>query len=106
MNTLNRQKAKSKFKFEINFKIETTGNTLPTVTALGATPGRARSNDLAEELPPWLTIISRNFINIAHKQINLCVTKCKSRFIFYTRSLLFVRPQTVHTKYIYLLILV
>ena len=44
----------------------------------GATPGRARSNDLAEELPPWmapwLTKISINFINIAHKQINLCAT--------------------------------
>ena len=69
-------------------------------------PGRASSNDLAEELPPWLTKISINFINTAHKQINLFATKCKSRLIFYTRSLLFVHPQTVHTKYIYLLILV
>ena len=51
---------------------------------------------LAPWLPPWLTKISINFINIAHKQINLCATKCESRFIFYyTRSLLFVRPQTV-----------
>ena len=43
-------------------------------TSGGATPGRFRSNDLAEELPPWLvpwlspclTKISINFINIAH----------------------------------------
>jgi len=42
----------------------------------GATPGRARSNDLAEELPPLLvprlTKISIDFINIVHKQINFC----------------------------------
>jgi len=35
----------------------------------GATPGRAKSNDLAEELLPWLTKISINFINIAHELI-------------------------------------
>ena len=44
--------------------------------------GRARSNDLTEEFPPWLapwlapwlTKISMNFINVAHKQINVCAT--------------------------------
>jgi len=49
--------------------------------------------------PGWLKI-SINFINTAHKQTELCATKCKSRFEFYIRSLHFV-----HTKYIYLLIL-
>ena len=44
---------------------------------------------LAPWLPPWLTKISINFINIAHKRINLCAPKRKSRFTFYTRSLLF-----------------
>jgi len=47
----------------------------------GATSGRSGTNDLAEELPPWLapwlTKISMNFINIAHKEINLCATACK-----------------------------
>ena len=36
---------------------------------------------IAEELLPWLTQISMNFINIAHKQSNSCATKCKSRSI-------------------------
>ena len=38
-------------------------------------PGRVRSNDLAEELPPWLapwlTKIVINLSNTIHKQINL-----------------------------------
>jgi len=64
-----------------------------------ATPERARSNDrlksfrtgcgaMASALP-WLTKMSINFINIAHKQINSCTTKCKLRFVFYRRSLPF-----------------
>ena len=74
----------------------------------GATPGRARSNDLAEELPPWLPLwlneISINFINMVHKQINLCATKCRDSYILYP-FVTFCFLQTVHTKYFYLLIL-
>jgi len=42
---------------------------------------------------------------IAHKQIDLCATKCKSRFIFYTRSIVTFRSpgNCLRYKYIYLL---
>jgi len=34
-----------------------------------------------EEILPWLTKISVNFVNAAHKQINLCAAICKSQIL-------------------------
>ena len=47
----------------IKFENKLTQTTVPLSFSGGATPGCTRSNDLNEELPPWLTNISLNFIN-------------------------------------------
>jgi len=50
--------------------------TLHYAFTVGAAPGqRACPNELADEFPRRLIKIYTNFINLAHRRINLCSTK-------------------------------